>query len=161
MACGVHRRMMTAGAMIVALIACTAIGGGSLRAQGPQIYNVGSLPVSGATWNFDSDINIGQGPWQSVTITNTRCFVGPDNPMPGTASAGLMIWFAQLTALTSQAPISVYEGTLSQTMGGSAVGHVRVVTPLGEDQPTHIDASLYGLEEFAQGNLLLVCLQSY
>lgn len=161
MACGVHRWMRNAGTIVAVLIACAAIGGASLRAQGPQLYNVGSLPVSGSTWNFDSDIDIGQGPWQSVTITNTRCFVGPDNPMPGTASAGLMIWFTRLNALTSQAPISVYEGTLSQTMGGSAVGHVRVVTPLGDNQPTHVDASLYGLEEFAQGNLLQVCLQSY
>ena len=135
------------------------------RAQGPTPppapppgVEVGALPVAGETWNFDGDAAAGPGPWGSVTVTNTSC-AAPYRP--GTAQAGAVIFTASLQATPSQSGQAVFQGDLLPFVGSAARGHVRVltpVTPAGETSMTHVDASLAGLEPFAQGTTLRVCL---
>jgi hypothetical protein len=122
----------------------------------PAGVEIGALPVTGETWNFDGDAAAGPGPWGSVTVTNTSC----ETPYrPGTAQAGAIIFTASLQATPSQSGQAVFQGDLLPFVGSAARGHVRVLTPTEAPAPTtHVDASLAGLEPFAQGTTLRVCL---
>lgn len=116
---------------------------------------VGSLIVSAATWNFDGDVTAGTGPWSSVTVTNTNC----EAPFrPGTAQAGAIIFTAQLAPTPTPSGFTAFQGNLLPFTGSMASGHVRVTVPAGSDPQTHIDATIYGLEQFALNNTLNVCL---
>src|SRR5207302_933490 len=51
--------------LAVTLAATLALGAGRAWAQmTPSLLNLGSLPATSSTWNFDSDDHIGAGPWQ-------------------------------------------------------------------------------------------------
>src|ERR1700693_3130806 len=100
------------------LAAALTLGAGRADAQmAPPPHNLGSLPAASSTWNFDSDDHIGSGPWQSVNVTNTPCFSGPGDPRAGTAHAGAIAWYAELHAVPTQTPHSIYEGDLMPIEG--------------------------------------------
>jgi hypothetical protein len=125
-------------------------------ATAPAGVPVGSLRVTGSSWNFDGSVPAGVGPWQSVTVTNTAC----DRPsMPGTAQAGLIMFTADLLPTPTPAGIAAYQGALTAVQGSMATGHVRVVTPSGDNPISHVDATLYGLGGMAMDNTFTVCLQ--
>jgi hypothetical protein len=125
-------------------------------AAAPAGVPVGSLRVTGSSWNFDGSVPAGVGPWQSVTITNTAC----DRPnMPGTAQAGLIMFTADLLPTPTPAGLGAYQGSLHAVTGSMAVGHVRVLTPAGTNPITQVDATLYGLGGMAMDNTFTVCLE--
>lgn len=121
----------------------------------PTSVPVGSLRVTGSTWNFDGSVPAGSGPFTSVTITNTAC---NQPPMPGTAQAGLVMFTAELQPTPTPAGITAWQGNLTAVQGSTATGHVRVVTPVTADPISQVDATLYGLGGMAMDNNLTVCL---
>lgn len=157
---GVLRR--SAALMIALAAAVLWMGADAARgsAQGPGFnpagVPIGVLQVSGSTWNFDGSVPAGSGPWTSVSVTNGSC----NRPsMPGTAQAGLIIFTAELTPTPTPAGINAWQGNLTAVQGSMATGHVRVVTPATANPLTQVDVTIYGLEEFAQGNSFWVCLE--
>jgi len=94
-----------------------------------------------------------------VIVTNLG---GCDRPLPipGTAQAGAIVFTAQLVAVASQTGHAVSEGDLLPFRGSAASGYVFLTTPQEPGAPTHIDAGLFGLEQFAVNNTFRVCLVS-
>jgi LppP/LprE lipoprotein len=121
--------------------------------------SAGTLSVSGGTWTFDADIALGGGPWMGVIVTNLSSCDRP-LPIPGTAQAGAIVFTAQLSAVASQTGHTVSEGDLLPFRGSAASGYVLLTTPQEPGAPTHVDAGLFGLEQFAVNNTLRVCLVS-
>lgn len=155
------RKLARGGAMMAAGITLAGalwLHGGVATAQAP-VVDVGSLPVTQSTWHFDSNFQGNTLNWASVTITNSgSCFSGPDNPRPGTASAGLIIYYGTLAPVPGPLGVSVYSGNVEGTMGSAGVGTVRVSAPVTLNPVTHVDASLWNLEQWVEGNTLSVCL---
>ncbi len=156
------RRMSLSGMMLFILFATGVIRPGlaGIAAQNPpQVSGVsaGSLKVTGATWNFDADVSSAGSPWTSVIVTNLSSCERP-LPIPGTAQAGAIVFTAQLSPVPSQTSQVTLQGDLLPLRGSSASGYVMlVVPPAGE---THVNAGLFGLEQFAIDNTLTVCLIS-
>src|SRR5262249_9584827 len=118
-------------------------------------FTVGSQTVDSSFWNFDGDLAIDAGPWGEVTVTNTNCAV----PFrPGTAQAGAIIFTAPLQPMTTQSGLVIAQGDLLPFRGSAAMGHVSVLTPSNTEPTSHVDATLFGLEESALNNTLSVCL---
>jgi hypothetical protein len=116
---------------------------------------VGSQPVTGATWNLDSDVATADGPWDRVTITNTSC----TTPYrPGSAQAGAIIFTALLEPTPSESGAAILQGDLLPFTGSMARGHVQLLTPPGQIPNTRLNVSLFGLEPFAVDNTLFACL---
>ncbi|MGH2589113.1 MAG: LppP/LprE family lipoprotein [Dehalococcoidia bacterium] len=154
-------RMARLGAMALGLaVLLLAANPAPGRAQGPG-FNPAGVPVgaqaaTGSTWNFDGSVPAGNGPWTSVSVTNSSC----NQPsMPGTAQAGLIIFTAQLSPTPTALGITAWQGNLSAVQGSSATGHVRIVTPVTNQPLTQVDVTIWGLEQMAQGNNFWVCLQ--
>jgi LppP/LprE lipoprotein len=118
-------------------------------------FTVGSQTVDGSSWNFDGDLAIDAGAWGEVTVTNTNCAT----PFrPGTAQAGAIIFTASLQSRPAQSGLVVAQGDLLPFRGSAAMGHVSVLTPSFTEPTSHVDATLFGLEEFALNNTFSVCL---
>lgn len=152
------KRALILGTCLVLILLAGALPVGQAFAQAVQPASgipAGTLIVSGSTWNFDGDVTAGAGPWTQVTVTNTNC----ETPYrPGTAQAGAIILTAQLAPTPTPSGFTAYQGNLLPFTGTTASGHVRVTVPAGADPPTHIDATIYGLEQFALDNTFNVCL---
>ncbi len=151
--------MGLAGVVIMLFIGTTGPKVASAQAE-PSVSGVsaGSLKVTGDTWNFDGDVSVG-GPWTSVIVTNLSSCARP-LPIPGTAQAGAIVYTAQLTDLASQTPQTIAEGDLLPVRGGNATGYVTVISQPAPAGTTHVDAGLFGLNQFALDNTFTVCLVS-
>jgi LppP/LprE lipoprotein len=118
-------------------------------------FTVGTQMVESSTWNFEGDLDLDAGPWGNVTVTNTSCAMPY---RPGTAQAGAILFSASLQPTPTTSGLTIAQGDLLPFTGSSATGFVTVLTPPSTDAPTHVDAMLIGLEEFALNNTLSVCL---
>ena len=90
------------GFALLALVAAASLARPSAPASAqvappnPAGVTVGSLAVTGPTWNFDGDVQAGSGPWASVQIRNQEC----DRPYrPGPSPAGFINFFVPLGPL--------------------------------------------------------------
>jgi hypothetical protein len=128
--------------------------------SGVAFWDLGGAQISGNVWNFSGDFAISAGAWESVTISNYGdCFVGPNDPRAGTAHAGAVYWFAELTPQQPQDSSFTYIGNLMPGRGGNAAGQVTISSTQGPDAVTHIDVSISGSDlGFYQDNTLEVCL---
>jgi hypothetical protein len=135
------------------------------RADDVQVnppIEVGSQPVTGDTWSFNTFIYAGASQWASITVTNLgQCSSGPNPPRPGTAQAGAVIFYTVLQPGLSAAAFNDYIGNVTQTAGGdSGYGAARVITGTGSDDPlSYVSVMLWHLEGQVTGGLLRVCLQ--
>lgn len=116
---------------------------------------VGSQRVTGATWDFDGDIEVDSFPLTLVTVTNTNC----TTPYrPGTAQAGAIIFTAALSMTSAQTdPVGVWQGNLTAFTGSMASGHVRL-TSSPVNRSTDVDVTIFGLEMGALNTVFSVCL---
>lgn len=151
-------------APLLALLALAGVAmhAGHAAAQSlATTFTVGSQRVTGSTWNYDGNIIIGTGPLVSVTVQNIDCDTPPPAPMTAGAMAGVIAWSATLSPDGTAGSV-VYTGYLAPSRGGaSGSGHVRIIQPVVEpNQLTQVDVTLYNLNQFAQGNLLNVCLNT-
>ena len=128
--------------------------------QGITLQDLGSLAVTGSDWTFVTDVPVGSGAWESVTISNYGyCFVGPNDPRAGTAHAAAVFWFGELKAAPPDASGYSFTGTLKSERGGNVTGHVQVATTQSSSPTTHVEATLSGSDlSNYQDNNLEVCL---
>jgi hypothetical protein len=128
---------------------------------GVVVYDLGDVNVNGTSWSFSGDFAVTAGAFESVTISNYGyCFVGPNDPRAGTAHAGGVFWFTQLTPAPPTPSGTTYTGMLNSGRGGNVQGSVTVMSNGDPTNPsTHVDATLSGsdLSNFS-GNTLKVCL---
>jgi|GEM_PF-2688108 len=147
------------GALLIALVSnAHRFEQASAQTPPPRLNAVsaGARPVAGPTWNFDSDVAVGAGPWTSLIVTNLSC--ANPLPIPGTAQAGAIVFSAQLNAVASQTGHAIVQGDLLPVQGSRATGYVTLVSPEAPLVTTHVDAGLFNLEGFALNNTLNVCL---
>ncbi len=152
--------------LLVELLAVVALGSAALtfgsrvaaQSIGIVLWDLGSQPISGTTWDFEDDFTIGAGAWESLTISNYGyCWVGPNDPRAGTAHAGAVYWFTELQTRPQSASGSTYTGTLQL---GNMAGTARITTTNDGSGPvTHVQLSLAGSDfMYFQDNTLQVCL---
>jgi hypothetical protein len=159
----VHRLVLISGlAALIVLMSATIAPSERLAAQdsGVVLWDLGSQPVSGATWQFDGDFAIAAGAWESLTISNYGyCWVGPNDPRAGTAHADAVFWFTELQPQPPATSGTVYSGTLKSER--SAAGGDATITstedPSGSVTHVHLTISGSGLTNW-QDEALEVCL---
>jgi len=158
------------GWLIALCLASCLAGAGGLRAArvlaqssspGVAVYDLGDQAVSGTTWSFSGDFAVTAGAFEAVTVSNYGyCFLGPNDPREGTAHAGGVFWFTDLTGPAGPDNGYTYDGTFRAGRGGDVKGKVTVSTNGDPSNPTtHVDASLSGSDlNFYQDNTLKLCL---
>ncbi|HTE84116.1 MAG TPA: hypothetical protein VK821_05235 [Dehalococcoidia bacterium] len=164
------RQLLTRGllpqAPLFALMCIVSAGFGAQNATAQtysSMFDIGAQTASAAAgkwpnWTFTADVTLGSGAWVAVNVTNTPCFIGPNDPLAGTAHAGAIAWYALLQPLPMKGAGQVWDGTLSPIEGTGAVGNVQVAADPGVPGLTHVRVSIPSLEEFAQDNTFDVCL---
>jgi len=158
------------GLSCTALLALIVLGSAALprpqhaSAQSAQpgiaFWDLGGSQVSGTEWDFSGDFAISAGAWESVTISNYGyCFVGPNDPRAGSAHAGAIYWFTELTPQQPQDSTFSYTGNLISARGPSTPGRVTITASQGPDAVTHVSIRISGSDlSYFQDNTLEVCL---
>lgn len=155
---------------VAALFALAVLGSAALQrphrasaqsaTPGITLWDLGGSQISGTEWDFSGDFAINAGAWESLTISNYGyCFVGPNDPRAGTAHAGAIYWFTELTPQQPQDSTFSYTGNLMSGRGLNTSGQVTITSSQGPDAVTHIDITISGSDlSFFQDNTLEACL---
>jgi len=127
---------------------------------GITLWDVGSQRISGTSWEFDGDFAINAGAWESLTVSNSSyCWVGPNDPHAGTAHAGAVWWFTELTTNPQGGGDMVYTGSLRGERSADVGQATITTTDDGTNAVTHVQITISGSDlMYYQDNTLEVCL---